>query len=63
VQFKYRTDILHYHLGTSESMNISSSTPEYISEDCQSIQSSASPKISSPELEKIDINNTIVKRR
>ncbi|XP_060857659.1 uncharacterized protein LOC132935201 [Metopolophium dirhodum] len=49
--------------GTSESMNTSSSTPEHISEDCQAIQSSASPKVTSPELEKIDINNTIVKRR
>ncbi|KAL4122588.1 hypothetical protein QTP88_014889 [Uroleucon formosanum] len=34
------------------------STPEYISEDCQAIQSSASPK-----LDKIDINNAIIKRR
>ncbi|CAI6347037.1 unnamed protein product [Macrosiphum euphorbiae] len=46
-----------------ESMNTSSSTPEYISEDCQAIQSSASPKVSSPKLEKIEINNTIIKRR
>ncbi|CAI6372647.1 unnamed protein product [Macrosiphum euphorbiae] len=50
-------------LGISESMNASSSKPEYISEDCQAIQSSASPKVSSQKLEKIDINNTINKRR
>ncbi|XP_008179815.2 uncharacterized protein LOC100571833 [Acyrthosiphon pisum] len=49
--------------GISESMNTSSSTPEYISEDCQATQSSASPKVSSPKLEKIEITNTIVKRR
>jgi len=42
-------------------MNASSSKPEYISEDCQAIQSSASPKVSSQKLEKIDINNTINK--
>ncbi|XP_029345733.1 uncharacterized protein LOC107884932 [Acyrthosiphon pisum] len=38
-------------------------TSEYISEDCQAIQSSVSPKVSSTKLEEIDINNTIVKRR
>jgi len=63
VQFKYRTDVLHYHLGISESMNTSLSTLENTSEDCQAIQSSASPKVSSPTLENIDINNTIVTRR
>ncbi|XP_029342055.1 uncharacterized protein LOC100571019 [Acyrthosiphon pisum] len=47
----------------SESMSTSSSTPEYISEDCQATQSSVSPKVSSPKLEKIDITNTIIKIR
>lgn len=58
MQFKYRNDILHYRLGISELMIKALSTPEYISEDCQAIQSSASPK-----LDKIDINNSIIKRR
>jgi len=40
-----------------------SSTPEYISEDWQAIQSSLSPKVSSPKLDNSDINNTIIKRR
>ncbi|XP_026805542.1 uncharacterized protein LOC113548713 isoform X3 [Rhopalosiphum maidis] len=48
--------------GNSESMNTSSSTPEYISEDWQAIQSSVSPKVS-PKLENIDINTTTIKRR
>jgi len=55
VQFKYRTHILHYYLGISESMK-----PECISEDCHVIQS---PKDSSPKLDKIDIHNTIIERR
>lgn len=63
VQFKYRTDILRYRLGISESMNTSSSTPEYIAEDCQAIQSSASSKVFSPKLDKNDINDEIIKRR
>ncbi|XP_029341273.1 uncharacterized protein LOC103308797 [Acyrthosiphon pisum] len=56
---------LRYKKGKSisESMNTSSSTPEYISEDCQAIKSSASPKVSSTKLEEIDVNNTIIKRR
>eukprot|EP00102_Acyrthosiphon_pisum_P023967 XP_016661177.1 PREDICTED: uncharacterized protein LOC107884147 [Acyrthosiphon pisum] len=49
--------------GISESMNTYSSTPEYISEDCQAIQSSASPKVSSSKFKEIYINNTIIKRR
>ncbi|XP_026818447.1 uncharacterized protein LOC113557236 isoform X2 [Rhopalosiphum maidis] len=48
--------------GNSESMNTSSSTPEYISENFQAIQSSVSTKVS-PKLENIDINTTIMKRR
>ncbi|XP_060847694.1 uncharacterized protein LOC132927220 isoform X2 [Rhopalosiphum padi] len=48
--------------GNSESMNTSSSTPQYISEDLQAIQSSISTKVS-PKLENIDINTTIMKRR
>ncbi|XP_022168190.1 uncharacterized protein LOC111032231 isoform X4 [Myzus persicae] len=49
--------------GNSESMNTSSSTPEYISEDWQAIKSSASPKVSSPKLDDIDLNDTTNKRR
>jgi len=48
--------------GNSELMNTSSSTPEYISEDWQAIQSSVSPKVS-PKLENIDLNTTTIKRR
>lgn len=49
-------------------MNTSSSTPEYIAEDWQAIQSSASPKVFSPKLENIklentNINTTTIKRR
>jgi hypothetical protein len=62
VLFEYRINILHYYVGNSESMNTSSSTPEYISEDLQAIQSSVSTKVSS-KLENIDINTTIMKRR
>ncbi|CAH1720874.1 unnamed protein product [Aphis gossypii] len=47
----------------SESMNTSSSTPEYIAEDWQAIQSSVSPKVFSPKLENNDINTTTTKRR
>lgn len=52
----------------SESMNTSSSTPEYIAEDWQAIQSSVSPKVSSPKhdnviLENTDINTTTINRR
>lgn len=44
-------------------MNTSSSTPEYIAEDWQAIQSSVSPKVFSPKLENIDTNTTTIKRR
>ncbi|XP_026821211.1 uncharacterized protein LOC113559660, partial [Rhopalosiphum maidis] len=48
--------------GNSESMDTSSSTPKYISEDQQAVQSSISTKVS-PKLENIDINTTIMKKR
>eukprot|EP00102_Acyrthosiphon_pisum_P020869 XP_016658079.1 PREDICTED: uncharacterized protein LOC107883120 [Acyrthosiphon pisum] len=50
-------------LRSEKGISVSMITSEYISEDCQAIQSSASPKVSSTKLEEIDINNTIVKRR
>ncbi|CAI6373174.1 unnamed protein product [Macrosiphum euphorbiae] len=57
------SSIVRSKKGISESMNTSSSTPEYISVGGQAIQSIASPTVSSPKLEKIDIDNTIIKRR
>ncbi|XP_060843940.1 uncharacterized protein LOC132923945 [Rhopalosiphum padi] len=48
--------------GNAESIDTSSSTTEYISENLQAIQSSVSTKVS-PKLENIDLNTTIMKRR
>jgi len=46
-------------------MNTSSSTPEYIAEDWQAIQSSVQSKAASPSksIESVKSNSTIKKRR
>ncbi|XP_025203764.1 uncharacterized protein LOC112600685 isoform X1 [Melanaphis sacchari] len=49
--------------GNSELMNTSSSTPEYVSEDWQAIQSSVSPNLASPKLDNVDVDSKIIKRR
>jgi hypothetical protein len=40
-----------------------SSTPEYIAEDWQAIQSSVTPKVSSPKTDDAEVNVDHIKRR